>query len=107
RGRREGGENHERLVERVALRIGAEQFRLAIGVHGAEHVVVDDHVLVAELLGGLRPVADRGGVAADLGGRKNRPEPHPSTNSATARSVSTSVPGTSSVVTGDSRHASR
>ena len=45
----EVGEHHQRIVERVALRVRTEQWRLPVFVHGAEHVVVGDEVVEAEL----------------------------------------------------------
>ena len=44
------GEHHERVVERVVLGVRAGQRRCAIGVHGAEHVVVGEEVVKAEVL---------------------------------------------------------
>ena len=76
RGGREEAVEHERLVEGIALRVGPAELRLAAGVLGAEHVVVDDQVRVAEPLGGLREVADRARVVADLAGRKHSPDSH-------------------------------
>ena len=72
----EVAEQHERLVERVVLGVRAAESRFAPRVHRAEHVVVGDQVRIAELLCGLREVADRDGVAADLAGGEHAADLH-------------------------------
>ena len=62
---REEAEQHQRLVNRRAVAVGPEQVRVALAI-GAEHVVRRHEEVVAELLGGLRVVADRDRIAADL-----------------------------------------
>jgi hypothetical protein len=44
------GEHHERVVERVALGVGAGERRRSIGVNGTEHVVVGEEVVKAQVL---------------------------------------------------------
>ena len=56
------GEHHERVVERVVLGVGAGDRRYAIGVDGAEHVVVGEEVIKAELLDRSSDPPYRGGV---------------------------------------------
>ena len=56
-------EQHERLMERfVLLRVRTRQWRIAVGVLGAEHVVVCDEVVEAEFFGPLGIVPDCHGV---------------------------------------------
>ena len=72
----EEAEQHERLVERVLLGVGAPQLGLPALVDGAEDVVVGDDVAEAEPLGGLGVVADGDRVVADLGGGEHGSELH-------------------------------
>ncbi len=64
-------QQYEGLVEGILLGVGTQESRVAILVDGAEHVVVDQQVIIAELFGGLGPVANRGGIVSDFGGREN------------------------------------
>jgi len=78
-GRGAGGEEaeqHERLVERIVLGVRAGQRRIAVGVHGAEHMIVDQQPAVAESLGGLGEIADDRRIRADLRRREHHPEVH-------------------------------
>src|SRR6516225_4666671 len=58
------------------LGVGAGQRRIAVGMHRAEHMVVDLQPAVAEALGRLGEVADDRRVRADLRGREYHPEIH-------------------------------
>ena len=68
-GRQEAHQHHRLVPVRaagvVAAPLGAARLRRIGGV-AAEDVVVDLDQIIAEVLGGLRPVADRGRVRADL-----------------------------------------
>ena len=44
------GEHHQWIMEQVVLGIGARELGCSIGVNGAEHVVVREEVVKAELL---------------------------------------------------------
>jgi hypothetical protein len=43
-------EHHERVMERVALGVGARELRRSTGVDGAEHMVVSEEVGKAQVL---------------------------------------------------------
>ena len=68
-------EEHEDLVEHVLGPVRADQVGMA-GVVRAEHVVVGEQVVEAELLHGLRELAHAAGVGADLGLREDGSELH-------------------------------
>ena len=84
-------EQDERLVERVVLVVGAGQRRIAVGVVGAEHVVVGGQPGEAERLGGLGKVAHGHRVVADLGRGEDGPEAHhePASRATTGANSST------------------
>jgi hypothetical protein len=60
------GEHHERIVERVVLGVRAGQPRRAIGMHGAEHVVVGEQVVEAQRLDRGSDAPNRARVSAKL-----------------------------------------
>ncbi len=60
------GEHHERVVERVVLGVGAGQRGRPIGVHGAEHVVVGEEVVKAQVLDRLADPPDSARISAEL-----------------------------------------
>ena len=62
----EKAEQHEGFVKRRLLRIGARQGRLATRVFGAQHMIVGQNVAVAQILRGLRPIANDQRIATDL-----------------------------------------
>ena len=68
------GEHDERVVERVVLGVRAGQRRCAIGVHSAEHVVIGEEVVKAEVLDrSSRSAAPRrGSRRARSAGRRRR-----------------------------------
>jgi len=70
------GEHHERVVERVVLGVGAGDRRYAIGVHGAEDVVVGEEVIKAELLDRSSDPPYRVGVPAEFGLRVDGADLH-------------------------------
>ena len=60
----EEAEQHERIVKQIRRGVAVAPIRPARDID-AEHVIGGGQVLVADLLGGLREFADRGGIAAD------------------------------------------
>src|SRR5207302_3400350 len=73
--RGEEAEEDQRLVELVAVRVRPLEAAGPVGV-GAEHVVEGQDVRVAQLFHGLRPVADRRGIGADLDLGEDGADPH-------------------------------
>ncbi len=61
------GEHHERVVERVVLRVRARQWRRSLGVHGTEHVVIGEQVVEAEALDRCADLTNGVGVSSKLG----------------------------------------
>ncbi len=68
-------EEDERLVEGGILVVGTRPASRTIAI-GAEDVVVDQEMAVAEPLGGLSKIANRGGIGTDLELRKDDSEVH-------------------------------
>ena len=68
-------EEHHGLVEHVGVPVRAVPTRAAAGV-GAEHVVVDEQVLVTHILDGLGVVFDRRRVGAYLGLGEDHSDTH-------------------------------
>ena len=68
-------EHHERLVEHIVLVVGAVPLG-ALGRVGAQHMVKDQQVFVAQGLSGLGKILDGGGVGADFGLGKDGSELH-------------------------------
>ena len=68
-------EHYERLVEHIVLVVRAVPFG-ALGMVGAQHMVKDEQMLVAEGFGGLGEILDGGGVGADFGLGKDGSELH-------------------------------
>jgi hypothetical protein len=59
------------LVERIGFLIGTRQFRFSADMNGAEDMVVDHDVIVAQVLGSLGEGLDRTRIAAELDLRVN------------------------------------
>ena len=68
-------EHYERLVEHIVLVVGAVPLG-ALGRVGAQHMVKDQQVCVAQGLGGLGKILDGGRVGADFGLGKDGSELH-------------------------------
>ena len=60
------GEHHERVVEGVVLGVRTRQWRRSIGVNGAEHVVVGEEVVKAQVLDRSPNPPNRGRIASKL-----------------------------------------
>jgi hypothetical protein len=57
------GEHHERVVERVALGIRAQQLRRPIRVDSPEYVVVGKQVVETQILDRSPELSDRGRIS--------------------------------------------
>jgi len=85
--RREVGEHHQRVVERIALGLRTDQGRDPVLVHCTKHMVIRQQMIEAERLGRPTNAAHRLGVTAQLDLRIHHTDlhgPHPATN---ARSI--------------------
>ena len=60
------GEHHKRVVERVVLGVGACQLRRSTGVNRAQHVVVGEEVVKAQILDRSSEFPNGGGIASKL-----------------------------------------
>jgi hypothetical protein len=92
--RREVGEHHQRVVERITLGVGTDQGWDPVRVHCTKHVVIDQQMIEAERLGRPTDAAHRLGVTAQLDLRIHHTDlhgPHPATN---ARSIGYSAAST-------------
>jgi Luciferase-like monooxygenase len=70
------GEHHERIVEWVMLGIRARQRERSIGVHGAEHMLIGEEVIKAEILDRFPDAANRVGISSKLGLRVDDTDLH-------------------------------
>ena len=75
RGGGEEAEEHERLVEGVAIRVRALPATRPLGI-GAQHVIEHQDVREPHRLDGLRVRRDRARVIADLGLRQHHADLH-------------------------------
>ena len=70
------GEHHERVVERVALGVGAGQRGRPTGMNGTEHVVVGEKVVKAQVLDRSPDSPDSARISAKLGLRVDGADLH-------------------------------
>jgi hypothetical protein len=71
----EVGEHHQRVVERVVLGVGAGQRGRPASVDGAEHVIVGEDVVKAQVLSPCPELPDSARVPAQLGLRVDDADP--------------------------------
>jgi hypothetical protein len=72
----EVGVGDQRLVEGVGFLIRAGQLRFSAGMNGAEHMIIDDDMIITQIFRCLRKRLDGPGIAAEFDLRINHASLH-------------------------------